>query len=146
MLSPIKAIGDLVTSIVEGVGYIVDFFKGLLDWVLDLLKKVFVPSDDYWSEKTGMLQHTLESKFGKEGYEQVFNTLQNADSSELDNITIDYMGNTITVVDFSYLRSNISAIHTVIYAIFGVLLVRYNLNNFYKAVRGEDLYKGGDST
>lgn len=142
LLAPIKAIGSVVEALLQGLNFLVDFVKGLFDWIVDLLKHVFVPSDDFWSDKTGMLQHTLETKFGQEGYKQIFTSLQNVDSADLSNLTFTFMGFTFVAIDLSYVNQNIKLIHMVLYAIFGVLLIRYNLNNFYKAVRGEDLYKG----
>lgn len=149
MLAPIKAIMQAVETIVQGIDSIVsffaDFFKNLFDKLLDFVKNIFVPSDSYWDSQIGNLQKSLESKLGTKGYEQLMDTLDNPISNGAPNVSMTVLGVTVDILDLSIITDNIKYIHMFIYAIFGIILLRYNINNVHKIISGgQDLYKGGD--
>ena len=133
MLAPIKALADLVQTLVS-------FILGLWDWLIDLVKHLFVPSDNFWDNQLADFKGILEDKFGVEGMQSILTSLQSSKQAEIGDFKMSVMGKTFMIIDMSFVDDNLTLIHSIIYFVFGVLLIKYNLNNVYKTVRGGSLY------
>lgn len=125
-MAPIKAIAEFIQK----------FWDALKDFLVGL----FVPKDGFWDEKLNTLKATLTSKFGLDGMEDILTSLQNMQAGKVPNFTMTLYGQTFTFIDMSFIQNNITLIHSVAYFVFGFLLIRYNLNNVYKMIRGGSLY------
>lgn len=112
--------------------------------ILDGIKSLFVPSDKYFEDKIGTLQKTLESKVGVEGYKQMLESLDNASGGNLSDIKITLGGKKYTIIDFDFLAQYKGFINGIAYAIFGVLILRYNINNVHRVISGNSMYGGGE--
>ena len=128
----------------------VDNFLGykLVGLILDGLRSLFVPSDDYFSNQFGEVKETLQNKLAYQSYIDLFGTLE------------DFSGNGATVVDFegykvgdstisqdNFLNFNLVTKYkdtwfSWVRAIFFIGLVIYNINQVYKMIRGTNLADG----
>lgn len=142
-MAPITAIGSLVESIGKGLDALVSFFKDFWDGLVEFIKSIFIPSDDFWDSKVGGLQDTLESKLGADGYKQVMESMANVNSGAVPNTQITLLGATFSIFDFDLFNQYKGYIHTFFYAVFAVLLLRYHINNIHRLTSGNDLYDGG---
>ena len=120
----------------------------LVGLILDGLKALFVPADNFFSNQFGEIKQALQNKLAYQSYIDIFDTLE------------DFSGNGSTVVDFdgyvvgdstisqdNFLNFNFITQYkdtwlSWVRAIFFIGLVIYNINQIYKIIRGTKLTDG----
>lgn len=128
-------IGDIIDFIVALPGKIIDLLS-------DLLKLLFVPSDDFWDEQIGMLQDTLGSKLGTDGLKRIVDSAQSAQAMTLSDLHMTLNGTDYKVMDFNGADKAMSMAHMLIRGVMLWALVKYSISCVYKLVRKDDLPTG----
>lgn len=103
----------------------------------DLLIVLFVPSESYFNDKFSGLQDTFSAKFDYDlGFAE---SLQSVNSKTIDNIDVNIMGVSATIVDFTYLDTALNFARPVIQAFIYFMLSLFHVNSVYKLLRGTNL-------
>jgi phage-related protein len=139
---------DPIGSIVSAFTWTVDFLGGLISSLLDglgkLLKTLFVPSDDYFNKKFDGLNGQLEGHVDVSTYKNIMDTFGRVKSvRSIPNITVDLWGQTLTIVDFSYIQSQQATINNWVRGFMFIFLVIFNINHVYKIIRKDTLSNTG---
>jgi|GEM_PF-5778321 hypothetical protein len=135
--SIIAAITNIAKTIIEGIrGLLVEFLKLLLDGLKDLLKSLFVPSDDFLQEKFNGLKSNLGSKFGTDEVNSFFGSLSSAQPKGFSDIV--FKGQ--KVVDMTFINSALPNIKVYTDGLFWFLLICYQIDNVYLMIRGKRLF------
>lgn len=139
---------DPIGSIVSAFTWTVDFLGGLISSLLDglgkLLKSLFVPSDDYFNKKFDGLNGQLEGHVDVSTYKNIMDTFGRVKSvRSIPNITVDLWGQTLTIVDFSYIQSQQATINNWVRGFMFIFLVIFNINHVYKIIRKDTLSNTG---
>lgn len=151
--SLVSAIGKFIWSLFEGaINLIVGGISTLVDWVGsffkflgDLLHDLFVPSEDFFDKEVGKLNTNLNSKINVSELENSLNVIKGAQSRAIiQPRAVSFFGVNLEIDFMQGIEEHLSTIHFFIRAIVFVLLLRYNINNVYKLIRGSDLAGGDD--
>ena len=140
-------IWDLFKGAIEGI---VGGVKQLVEWVGDffgflgkLLHDLFVPEDDFISNKTKGLQKTMNSKIDTKQFSDTFSSLQNVKSRSMPTPRASILGVNINFDLIGMISEHLPLIHMFVRVVVFAMLIRYNINNVYKLIRGSDINSGG---
>lgn len=137
---------DPIGSLVSGFTSLLSFLGGLVSAIGDLLKALFVPSDDFFDSKFNMLSKTLGTRVKTQDYEELLASLQVATrASSLPDMTATIMGHQLTIVDMSWYSDYQTTIYGWVRGVMFVLLLFYNINQVYKLIRRDTLQNGTGS-
>lgn len=155
----LEAISPIPTAIIEGLGgfftniisYLNPFSENFFGYKLisllgDLLKNLFVPSEDYLSNQFYNIKNDLENKLSYTSYIDLLEILEIDESGENISISLsDYSISTgINVslnnfIDFSIFDEYKNVYFSWIRGFTFVFLIIYNINQVYKLIRGHSL-------
>ncbi|MCR1868964.1 hypothetical protein NSA22_00785 [Longicatena caecimuris] len=138
---------DPIGSLVSGFTSLLNFLGGLVSAIGDLLKALFVPSDDYFDSQFNMLSKTLGTRVKTQDYEELLASLQVATrASTLPDMTTTIMGQQLTIVDMSWYSDYQTTIYGWVRGVMFVLLLFYNINQVYKLIRRDTLQNGSSGS
>lgn len=125
-----------LTDIVDGIANIA---KSIIDLLGDLLKSLFVPSNDFWQGQFDDFKTLVDRKMGVGAFTNVIDSLGGVGSAGLPNVTLSVMGISATIIDFSLLSKALPTMHLFIRAFAMWWIVNYCINNVYKVIRKDDI-------
>ncbi|MEG2908937.1 MAG: hypothetical protein RR945_06960 [Erysipelotrichaceae bacterium] len=139
-------INNFLNFIWKGIESLVNFFMNFFKTLGDFITNLFVPKADYFDKKFQGFQNILNSKINLNDYKNSINSLKNATSTStlINPQNLSIFGTSLNIDVFKYVNQNISFIHLFIRALMFLILLRYNINNVYKLIRGGDMSKGSD--
>lgn len=146
-----SVIGSAISGVVHGIGDIFGFLghivSDLVGGFMDMLKSLFIPSDDFFSKKFDGVNTNLQGHVDIETYKIIADKVSNVSSSRagIPNITINWFGRNVTIVDFSFIQKYKNTINDWVRGFMLILLLFYNINNVYKLIRGGALADGSGS-
>lgn len=148
----ISGIGNFIWSlfkgainlIVGGISTIVDWVGSFFQFLGNLLKDLFVPSDDFISNEVNSMRNNLDSKVNVSELEKSMEIIKGAQSRAIVQPKASIMGVNIDFDFMSAINEHLGTIHFFIRAVVFVILLRFNINNVYKLIRGSDLNGGGN--
>lgn len=142
----IGGIGDFfsaLTEIVQGIfENLVNLPSQIIDLLVDALKLLFVPSDNYFSSNFDSIKALLESHLSLTSFKSLMEIIQNAKAGTLPDLKIKIFGVDYVLFSFKFFDPYIPTIQYWIKGFLGALLVLYNINQVYKLVRGGSLQDG----
>ena len=127
-----------------------NFFGNILvEKIGTLLKNIFIPDEDYFSNKIADLKSNLNNKIG---YQDYIDTLQNIENVQESNIGDIYLNNyKINGVEISSKFINFENIlkyrnlwFGIVRGIFYISLLIFDINYIYKLIRGNKLFESGE--
>jgi len=121
----------------------IDSIGKFLEGIMDILKFLLIPSDDYWSSKLDNLQNTVDSKFGQSNLS--FIELLKVNELEIPDLSANIKGNEIVVLKNDFLVSSIGKIRPIIGGSVIILLGIFNFNQIYKFFSGRKFTDGGEN-
>ena len=140
-------LGNLVSNILSYINPSSDNFLGkkLVELIGDLLKSLFIPKEDYFSNKFTTLKQSFSERLSYQSYIDIFeqSKLIMADeqlSIDLDNYIVG--SNTLTInkfIDFSIFDKYKSTYYSFVRGFTYIFLILYVINNFYKLIRGTSI-------
>ena len=107
----------------------------LLEGLKELLKELFLPSDNYFNDKFTALKQKALSKFGIDNVSSSINALS-VPSSPFS----DFYVKGTKVLDMSFLNSSIPTIKKYTDGFFWFLLILYNINSIHFILRGVSIF------
>lgn len=148
----INALGGLLTTIRDSMGSVLTKMHDI--WVIvllipakilelpamigEMLKTLFIPSDDYFALKFEGLKDGLETKLSVDTYAEIIESFANANGGHFEDINAVVMGRTVTIVNAEPINSALSHIHRWVRGVIFALLAFYNFNQVLKLIRGTD--------
>lgn len=120
----------------------------LIELFGELLKDLFVPSDNYFSNKIDDLKLRLSEKIPYEDFINMFGEIEKIESSNYSNISLnDYKigNNKISInnfINFNWLLQYKDTWYAWVRGIFFILLIIYNINQIMKLFRGYNIGEG----
>lgn len=132
-------IPNLIEQIKNIISSIADLPGKIINGIIDALKTLFVPGDNFFKDNFDNIYAILNDKFNLDKFRSAFDTIMHTDVATLPSITITLFGMTMPLMDFSYLASALPTIHLLIRGAFYYHLIRYHIANVYKLIRGDDL-------
>ena len=124
------------------------FVYKLIDLLGNLLKSLFVPSDNFFSNNFGNIKEKLQTKLGYQAYIDIFGTLEDIDESGATTIDIhNYKVGNLNInmdkfINFSFITKYKDTWYGWVRAFTFVALIAYNINQIYKLIRGTNLADG----
>lgn len=122
----------LLSTIADAAKKIV---TSLLEGLKELLKQLFLPSDNYFNDKFTALKQKALSKFGIDNVLSSINALS-VPSSPFS----DFYVKGTKVLDMSFLNSSIPTIKKYTDGFFWFLLILYNINSIHFILRGVSIF------
>ena len=119
-------------SLPDDTGVVGNFF-------VRMFRYTFIPSPRYLELKFNDVKSVLEEKMGIDNYTEFMDRFKGASGGNLEDVKINIMGVSATIINFSVLNSVKTTIHGFVRGIMFVLLVLYNLNQVYFLIRGTSL-------
>lgn len=105
---------------------------------------LFIPDDGYMKDQTNGIRGSLDEKINTKDLQNAMNSLKGANVRSLSMPRASFMGIDLNLQAFwDTINENIDFIHLFIRAIMYALLIRYNINNVYRLIRGSDMESGG---
>lgn len=128
----------------------VDNFFGykLVGLILDGLKALFVPADNFFDNQFGEVKQALENKLSYQSYVAVFDTLANFDETGTTELGIsNYSIGGLEIsqdnfLNFDFITKYKDTWFSWVRAILFIGLVIYNINQIYKIIRGTNISDG----
>lgn len=105
-----------------------------------LFKVLFLPSEDYFERRIERIREKLRTALPYEYYIEVLETIGRFVGDDPADITADFMGTTVTIVSFSYIKGVLPRFHSWVRGIFFFLLLVYYINNFYRIINNTSLF------
>ncbi len=118
-----KMLIAVLQPIHDFLGAIVGFLDTLADLLKEVLSYLFIPQN--FEESLSTLSDSIKKSFGMEDIS--FDSII-GEEKEFPNITIDLYGQTMTILDASYLVDFINNHRKYIRAFFSLVLILYNIN------------------
>lgn len=130
------------------------FVYKLIDLLSELLNFLFVPEENYFSDKFNNLRDSFSSRISYESYISIFSNIQSASGNK--QISIDINGyslgnlniNKSKFIDFSIFDKYKDTYYSWVRGFTFIFLILYIINHWYKLIRGVDLInfsnKGSD--
>lgn len=115
----------------------------IIDGILDGLKALFIPSDNFFKEKFDNFNSKIANAFNLDISK--FNVL-NSGSKELDSFTFDYMNTKVTLLDKEKLNKGLELVRPYIQGFFYLLILLYNLNQFLSLFGQSKSTEGGSTS
>lgn len=127
-----------INLIVSGISTIVDWVGSFFKFLGDLLHDLFVPDDDYFSKNFDKLNKEIEGKMNIDDYKNAINALTRPSRSGFTDLKANLYGKEVTIIPFSYVNQYLDDIQNWCRGFFFIFIVLYNVNFFYKLIRGGD--------
>ncbi len=130
-------------KLLSGLGTIAKAIAGIplkiLDGLLELIKKVFLPSETFWSTNLD----GLKDKFFHEELKEVQNGVESLESvggGQFSDVNVSLLGvDNIKLIDSSPINMTLDTIHSWVRGFFYPLLLFFNINQMYRVIRGTSL-------
>lgn len=113
---------------------------------MEILKTVFIPSNEYFQGKFNMIKTKLNDKLEYAGLVAQIENLKVIKGSDLQDIEIDIMGVHAKILDAKYVNVVKAEIHEWVRGLMFILLLVYNINQIYLLIRGVPLFAPGFSS
>ena len=141
---------NFLADIVSFINPFSDNFLGkkIVSLIGDLLKSLFVPEDDYFTNKIDSLKSSLNDRIPYQQYLDDMDSLKNANNTRNNNdistfvslnnytITDKLVININKFIDFGIFSKYKSTWFVWVRVVIYVLLLLYNINEFTKTLRG----------
>jgi len=116
------------------------FFKKLADDILDGIKKLFVPDEDYFSNSVGDMQDSLKRKMPiisqiLELMNRLINEAGEASEAE-PSFSFTMYGTDVSLIDFSIYSQYRTYIHSIVLAVSYAFFIRSLIRRVPKAIGG----------
>lgn len=121
------------------------FAYKLIELLSNLLQLLFVPSDNYFSNKFDSLKQSFSERISYQSYIDIFENTKNAVAEEQISIDIEnYSVGSLSLskskfIDFSVFDKYKSIYYGWVRGFTFVFLILYVINHWYKLIRGVDL-------
>lgn len=138
ILDGILSIPGILSDILD---FIISIPGNIIDLLEALLIKLFVPSEDYFSNWKNQFNNRLNDKLPYNVYVEFLEDLKDISDTRLDDITVNFYGQECTVFTFSWYYKCKDNIDSLIRGFTFIALVFFNINQVYKLIRGTSLYK-----
>ena len=109
------------------------------NFIIDGIKSIFIPSDDYFSEKIEYIQSRFRNSFGITEYDMSF---MFRTETAFKNVTIKLLGQEMTIIDMSYFIGAIGTFRPILRAFITFLLIFYNINQFFGLIGQQSIMTG----
>lgn len=133
----------ILCAVLEPINDFLGAIVGFLDTLADLLKEVlsflFIPDD--FEGSLNKLSTSIKKSFGMENVD--FSNIIGEEKAP-QNLTINLYGQSMTILDFSYLSNFLNDYRKYIRAFFGLMLILYNINQIMKFTKQSDNTGGED--
>ncbi len=133
---------NLISDIGTGFTNVLNWFADFPTMLGDLLKLIYIPSEDFFSNQFDLIKSALQNKLSVDSFTGVMDSIKSASAGEMPNIEVTIMGHTATIINFDYFRNVKSTINSWIRGFMFVLLILYNYNMVYTIVRGGGIFSG----
>lgn len=135
-----KPIDKPVDKPVGGIG------ENIWDKILEFLKKILVPSDNFFIDEFKALEGELNGKFNGNGLNYISDFKNNSKSVDPKFVyTFTIMGTTVTL-DFSFVTRIVPLCHIVFGGLTLLFLAWYHYKNVLLLIRGISPVEGGNFT
>lgn len=132
-------LGGVTAGIADLISTILGLVGDLLDGLFELVKKIFLPSDNFWSSNLD----GLKNKFFHDEIKEVQNgveSLETVGSGQFGDVTGSLMGvDNLTIIDSTSINMSLEKIHSWVRGFFYPLLLFFNINQMYRVIRGTSL-------
>lgn len=139
------ALGKLLTGLGSIAKAIAAIPLKILDGLFELVKKIVVPPDGFWTEQV----EDIEKQFFKEEIKENIDSLKELDGvggGTFTDKTVSLMGvDNITIIDSSSINMSLDTIHGWVRGIFYPLLLFFNISMLYRLIRGSSFVGIGDT-
>jgi len=125
----------------EPVAFFVEIINDIVGWFYNLyggFLNLIVPNPETFSWFTGSIRATANEKFGSIDLTSL-SALQNISASTMSNITINWRGSNMTIINFDLLKDNIDTIRPVLIASVGLFIIIFNVNMVNKLLSDEEI-------
>lgn len=128
----------------DGISWIVDFFKGLWDGFVNVMKMLFVPESSFIDKKTTKIRNDFNAKMNIDQFTNAIESLKGAKARSIPQSRASVMvfGAPVGGDVLSPITENLDFIHMAIRAFMFIILLRFDINKVHKLIRGTDLYEG----
>lgn len=146
-----KVLINLLTTILDYLNPFSEnfFVYKLISLLGDLLKWLFIPSEDYFSNIKETLLSDLETKLPYESYINMFGTILDiATDGQLENVSIEnYQVGTLNInvkkfIDFSIITKYRSTWYAWVRGFVFIFLIIFHINQLSKFMRGFSITDG----
>jgi len=154
----IEGIGNFFNVLIDGVKTIVDYLNPfsenffvykLISLLGDLLKWLFVPSDDYFENIKETLLSDLQTKLPYQDYINMFSTIIDIGTDgQMEDISINNYQvaglklNISNFIDFSFITKYRSTWYAWVRGFMFIFLIIYHINQLTKFLRGFSITDG----
>lgn len=146
-------IGNFFSMLWDWLGDIWESIKGIpkaiIDGIGNLLKWLFVPSDDYFSNVKETLLSDLETKLPYQDYINMFSTILDiAVDGQIEDISINNYSvgslqvNVPSFLDFSFITKYRATWYAWVRGFTFIFLIIYHINQLTKFLRGFSITEG----
>lgn len=133
------ALGKLLTGLGSIAKAIAAIPLKILDGLLELVKKIFIPEENFWTTNLD----GLKNKFFHDELKEVQNGVESLESvggGQFGDVTGSLMGvDNLTIIDSSSINMSLEKIHSWVRGFFYPLLLFFNINQMYRVIRGTSL-------
>lgn len=91
------------------------------------------------------MKEKLSARIGLVNLSNTLENIKNISQGNIPNVEATLFGVKCTIINFSYIKSQLSTIHSWIRGVMYVLLLLFNFNQFYKLIRGSDIVGVGQT-
>lgn len=133
LLQPLAAIRDGILNLPQLIG--------------NLLRELFIPSPDFFSNQFNGLRTTLNNRLSITAYENLLADIQSVTAGQMPRISanIPLLNREITFVDFRWIENAKPYYFPWVRGAMFILLILYNYNMVYKLIRGTDLVSASNT-
>ena len=112
-----------------------------------MLRDLFIPSDDFFSNHFNNLRNTLNNRLSITAYENLLADIRTVTAGQMPKIhaTIPLINRTVTFVDFQWIENAKPYYFPLVRGAMFILLILYNYNMVYKLIRGTDLLSASNT-
>lgn len=128
-----KILVAVLTPIVDFLGAIAGFLETFFDLLGELFSYLFIPPN--FEESLTQLSDSIKKSFGMENIS--FDSIV-GEEKEFPSLKVDLYGQTITILDSSYLVNFINEHRKYIRAFFSLVLILYNINQIMGFTKQKD--------
>lgn len=136
----LKAILDALFKILNAILALPFVLLEMLwDFLWDLIKAVFVPSEDFWDNNLNELKKVIYYDELEDMVDD-FSSIADGGGGSFKDIVVSLMGvDGLTVIDADSINSILDNIHSWVRGVIFPLLILFNINSLYKLIRGTSL-------
>ncbi len=139
------ALGKLLSGLGSIAKAIAAIPLKILDGLFELIKKIVVPPDGFWTEQV----EDIEKQFFKEEIKENIDSLKDlggAGGGQFQDVSVSIMGvDNVTVIDSDSINMSLDTIHGWVRGIFYPLLLFFNISMLYRLIRGSSFVGIGET-